>query len=141
MPSLPDRDAWQERVPSLTVTVPVGVGSPLLVNSPCARTVAVTDWPATGVDVVEVIEVEDAESPASGMTPTGILGVESPAVVWATTVTVYVVPLVSPVIVQAVALVVVHVSFPGAAVAVYPVTLCFPGMARSRTPRLWRRRA
>ena len=33
------------------------------------------------------------------------------------------VPLVSPVIVQAVALVVVHVSFPGEAVAVYPVTL------------------
>ena len=29
MPSLPDSDAWHERVPSLTVTVPVGVGSPL----------------------------------------------------------------------------------------------------------------
>ena len=67
--------------------------------------------------------VEDAESPASGVTLTGMLGVESPAVVWATTVTVYVVPLVSPVIVQAVAVVVVHVSDPGDAVAVYPVTL------------------
>ena len=67
--------------------------------------------------------VEDAESPASGVTLTGMLGVESPAVVWATTVTVYVVALVSPVIVQAVAVVVVHVSDPGDAVAVYPVTL------------------
>ena len=37
--------------------------------------------------MVEVIEVEDAESPASGVTLAGALGPESPAVVWATTVT------------------------------------------------------
>ena len=63
MPLLPDSDAWQERVPSLTVTVPVGAGSPLPVNSPFTRTAAVTGWPTTGFEVVEVIEVEDGAWP------------------------------------------------------------------------------
>jgi hypothetical protein len=58
-PLLPDSDAWHERVPSLTVTVPAGAGSPLPVNWPVTCTAAVTGWPATGFEVVEVIVVED----------------------------------------------------------------------------------
>ena len=32
-------------------------------NSPFTRTAAVTGWPATGLDVVEVMEVEDGAWP------------------------------------------------------------------------------
>ena len=63
MPLLPDRDAWHDRVPSLTVTVPVGAGSPLPVNWPVTWTAVVTGWPTTGLGVVEVIEVEDGAWP------------------------------------------------------------------------------
>ena len=58
-PLLPDSGAWHERVPSLTVTVPVGVGSPAPVDWPATWTVVVIGWPTTGLAVVEVIEVED----------------------------------------------------------------------------------
>ena len=87
-PLLPDSGAWHERVPSLTVTVPVGVGSPAPVGWPATWTVVVIGWPTTGLAVVEVIEVADADFCAWGVTVTGALGPESPTVVWAMTVTV-----------------------------------------------------
>ena len=49
-PLLPDSDAWHDRVPSLTVTVPDGAGSPPLVNWPVTWTVVVTGWPTTGFE-------------------------------------------------------------------------------------------
>src|ERR1022692_794686 len=54
----------------------------------------------------------------SGVTVAGALAPESPAVVWATTVTMKVLPLASPVILQVVAPVVAQVLPPGDAVAV-----------------------
>ena len=75
-------------MPSLTVTVPVGVGSPAPVSWPATWTVVVTGWPTTGLAVVEVINVVDADFCAWGVTVAGALGPESPAVVWAMTVTV-----------------------------------------------------
>ena len=58
-PLLPDSAAWHDRVPSLTVTVPVGVRSPAPVSWPTTWTVMVIGWPTTGLAVVEVIEVDD----------------------------------------------------------------------------------
>ena len=56
---LPDSGAWHERVPSLTVTVPVGVGSPAPVSWPATWTVVVIGLAETGLAVVEEIQVED----------------------------------------------------------------------------------
>ena len=53
-----------------------------------------------------------------GVTVAGGLAPESPVVAWATTVTAYVVPSLSPVMVHMVAPLVVHTAPPGEAVAV-----------------------
>ena len=74
--------------PSLTVTLPVGAGSSAPVDRPATWIVMVIGWPTTGLAVVEVIEVDDAEIRAWGVTLAGALGPESPTVVWARTVTV-----------------------------------------------------
>ena len=65
---LPDSVAWQDWVPALTVTVPVGAGSTLPVNSPATCTAAVTGWPTTGLEVVEVIEVDEGAWPTVTVT-------------------------------------------------------------------------
>ena len=65
----------------------LGIG-PVPANLPATWTVVVTGWPTTGLGVVEVIEVDDADFCAWGVTLAGALGPESPTVVWAMTVTV-----------------------------------------------------
>ena len=79
----------------------------------------------------QVSELGPVSDKPTGSTVVEVLGGELPSVVCVTTVTVYVIPSVSPLIMQVSALGVVQVKVPDAAVAVavYPVSVPVPRLA------------